>query len=419
MSTVTNTGSERESLLTRPFLIVTLTAFVFFIYIGMLIPIVPLFIEGPLNEGEFGIGVTVAVFALGAICARPLLGRLADRYGRRVLMVVGATIAGLSGIASSQITDFWQLLFLRGLTGIGEAAVFVGAATLIADMSPRDRRAEGASYFSVAVFGGIGMGPIIGEALLDDTNFERAFFVAGLFAFLAAGIAMFAPSRVENDDVVDDTIASAAPATGRRKLIHPAAIMPGLVLACGVAAFSSFAAFIPDYSRSVGMASSGALFTVYALVSVSVRIFGATLPERLGPRRAVTIALSNVLIGLTILASSPTIPGLWIAAVFVGFGMAFNYPSLLALTVNRASDSDRAWAVSSFTMFFEVGSVAGGLLIGSFAQVVGKQLGFLGGVMFCLLGLYILRFRLVPAGSPDAGPAHLVASVSYTPVAGD
>ncbi len=419
MSTVTNVGTERESLLTRPFLIVTGVAFVFFVYIGMLVPIVPLFIEGPLGEGEFSIGVTVAVFALAAISARPLLGRLADRYGRRVLMVGGAALAGLSGIASSQISEFWQLLALRGLTGIGEAALFVGAATLIADMSPRDRRAEGASYFSVAVFGGIGMGPIIGEALLDDTNFERAFVVAGLFAFLAAGLALFAPARVDTDDVIDDTIASAATATGRRRLIHPAAVMPGLVLACGVGAFSAFGAFVPDYSRSVGMASSGALFAVYALVSVLVRLFGATLPERLGPRRAVTIALSNVLIGLAILAAFPTIPALWIAAVFVGFGMAFNYPSLLALTVNRASDSDRAWAVSSFTMFFEVGSVAGGLLIGAFAQVVGKQLGFLGGVAFCLLGLYLLRFRLVPVGSPEAGPSYVDHSISYTPVAGD
>ena len=419
MSTVTNVGTERKSLLTRPFLVVTGVAFVFFVYIGMLVPIVPLFIEGPLNGGEFGIGVTVAVFALAAICARPLLGRLADRYGRRVLMVGGAALAGLSGIGSSQISEFWQLLALRGLTGVGEAALFVGAATLIADMSPRDRRAEGASYFSVAVFGGIGMGPIIGEALLDDTNFGRAFVVAGLFAFLAAGLALFAPARVEIDDVIDDPIASAASATGRRRLIHPAAIMPGLVLACGVAAFSAFGAFVPDYSRSVGMASSGALFAVYALVSVLVRLFGATLPERLGPRRAVTIALSNVLIGLAILAAFPTILALWIAAAFVGFGMAFNYPSLLALTVNRASDSDRAWAVSSFTMFFEVGSVAGGLLIGAFAQVVGKQLGFLGGVAFCLLGLYLLRYRLVPVGSPEAGPSYVDHSISYVPVAGD
>ena len=419
MSTVTNGGGPAQArLLTRPFVIVTATALVFFVYIGMLIPIVPLFIEGPLGRGEFGIGLTIAVFAGAAIVARPVLGRLADRYGRRVLLVGGASVAGLAGIASSQVAEFWQLLVMRGVMGVGEAAVFVGAATLIADLSPRDRRAEGASYFSVAVFGGIGVGPIIGELVLDDTRFEQAFIVAGCFALLAAVVALFAPARVAPLDAVEDTIASAASESGGRRIMHPAALMPGIVLASGVAAFSTFGAFIPDYSREVGLATSGGLFAAYSLTSVLVRIFGATLPERLGPRRAVTIALGTLGIGLSILAIVPTVAALWVASVFVGIGMAFNYPSLLALTVNRASDSDRAWAISSFTMFFEVGSVFGGLFIGGFAQVVGKQTGFFGGVVCCLIGLYLLRFKLVPAGSPDAGPAHRIP-VPYTPVAGD
>ena len=419
MSTMTNTGGqERARLLTRPFVVVTASALVFFIYIGMLIPVVPLFIEGPLGLGEFGIGLTIAVFAGAAIVARPFLGRIADRYGRRVLLVGGASVAGLAGIAASQVIEFWQLLVLRSVMGIGEAAVFVGAATLIADLSPRDRRAEGASYFSVAVFGGIGIGPIIGEFVLDDTQFEQAFVVAGCFALAAAVVAMFAPARVAPLDPVDDTIASAAPASGRRKIMHPAALMPGVVLASGVAAFSTFGAFIPDYSREVGLATSGGLFAAYSVTSVLVRIFGATLPERLGPRRAVTIALGTLGIGLSILVIVPTVAALWVASVFVGIGMAFNYPSLLALTVNRASDSDRAWAISSFTMFFEVGSVFGGLFIGGFAQAVGKQTGFLGGVLCCLVGLYLLRFKLVPAGSPEAGPASRTAE-AYTPVLGD
>jgi len=412
--------ATRERLVTRPFVVVTVTAFAFFVYIGMLIPIVPLYIEGPLGRGEFGIGLTIATFAGAAIIARPFLGRLADRYGRRAIIVGGALVAGLTGLVMSQATEFWQLLPLRAVMGVGEAAVFVGAATLIADLSPADRRAEGASYFSVAVFGGIGIGPVIGEFVLDDTRFEQAFVVAAGFALAAAVIALFAPARVESPNPPGaNTIESAQRTTGRRKLIHPAAIMPGLVLASGVAAFSTFGAFIPDYSRSVGLATSGGLFAVYSLTSLLVRIFGATLPERLGPRRAVTIALSNVLIGLSILAAFPTVPALWIASVFVGFGMAFNYPSLLALTVNRASDSDRAWAISSFTMFFEVGSVFGGLVIGAFAQMVGKQTGFLGGVACCVVGLWLLRARLVPADAADAGPEPRLPSAPLTPVAGD
>jgi MFS family permease len=416
-SDVTVGGKENAQLITRPFVIVTLTAFLFFIYIGMLIPIIPLFIEGPLHSGEFGIGLTVAVFAVAAIAVRPTIGHIADRYGRRRLIMAGAVLAAAGGALSGQADSLWQLLTMRAFTGIGEAAVFVGAATLIADLSPRDRRAEGASYFSVAVFGGIGIGPIFGEWILNESQFERAFLVAGSFALLAAAMAWFAPARVESLDDDATTGESAKAASGWRRFIHPEALMPGLVFACGVAAFTSFASFIPEYARTVGLPSSGGLFALYALISVLVRIFGAKLPEQLGPRRAVTIALGNVMIGLLILATIPAVPALWIAAAFIGVGFAFNYPSLLALTVNRASDRDRAWAVSSFTMFFDVGSAVGGLAIGAFAQVVGKQIGFLGGVLSCLIGLWVLRTKVVPAGAPDAGPiAEQQQSRPYIPV---
>jgi MFS family permease len=423
VSVQTVTEPEQGRLITRPFVLVTSVALIFFVYVGILIPIVPLYIEGPLDAGEFGIGLTVAVFAIAAIAVRPIVGRIADRFGRRVLMVGGALLAAAGGALSGHTSELWQLLGLRGVMGIGEAAVFVGAATLIADLSPRDRRAESASYFSVAIFGGLGVGPILGEWLLGgDDDYTQAFMYAALFAVAAAVLACFAPSRVESPaDEVDGAHHIPSAADDKRPLIHHAAVLPGLVLACTVAAFATFGAFIPDYSREVGMAASGGLFAVYALSSLLIRVFGARMPEQLGPRRAVTIGITNIMISLLILSLIPAVPALWVAAVFMGLGVAFNYPSLMALTVNRASDRDRAMAVSSFTMFFEVGSAIGGLLLGAWAQLVGKQYGFLGGVVFCVVGLWLLRSKVVPPDAPDGGPAvtHTVAGVNYIPVAGD
>jgi MFS family permease len=419
MSALTDLHDGRPRLVTRPFVLVTGIALIFFVYVGMMVPIVPLFIEGPLDAGEFGIGLTVAVFALTAILARPVVGRIADRYGRRVLMVGGALIAAAGGALSAYAVSLPQLLALRGLMGIGEAAVFVGAATLIADLSPRDRRAEGASYFSVAVFGGLGVGPILGEWLLGGDHFARAFTCASLFAVGGAIVALFAPSRVVSPDADPETDDLTVPA-GKRPLIHPVALLPGLVLACSVAGFAAFSAFIPEYSRDVGLSESGGLFALYALVSLVVRVVGARWPEQLGPRRAVTIGMGNILAALLILALVPSTAALWVAAAVMGVGVAFNYPSLMALTINRASDRDRAMAVSSFTMFFEVGSAVGGLVIGAFAQMVGKQTGFLGGVAFCALGIWLLRTKVVPAGSPDGGPVRVpVERLDYIPVAGD
>lgn len=407
--TTENDPGRPPRLVTLPFVIVTFTAFAFFVYIGMLIPIIPLFIEGPLDAGELGIGLNIAAFAVAAIVARPMIGRLADRFGRRSIIVTGAVLAAFAGASVGQVESLWAMLPLRMLTGIGEAGVFVGAATLITDLSPRDRRAEGASYFSVAVFSGLGVGPILGEYVLDDTLFERAFLVAGAFALIASAIALFAPNGSTVADDASTNEIEPIERSGWRAYVHPAALLPGVVLAAGVGGLTTFFSFAPDYARTVGLANSGGLFLVYSLVSLVIRIFGAKLPERLGARRAVTMALVSMLVGLVVLGAVRSVASLWIGAALIGLGAAFNYPSLLALTVNRVSDSERASAVSSFTMFFEVGSAVGGLTIGAFAQVVGKQIGFFGGAASCLLGLWLLRVYVVPVGHPDGEPSGSVA----------
>lgn len=396
-----------DRLITIPFLVVTIAGLMFFMYIGTLLPLIPLYIEGPLGGGEFGVGLNVAAFAAAAVVARPFIGRLANRYGRRAVMVGGTLLAATGGAGMSQVDALLPLLGFRALTGVGEAALFVGAATLIADLSPRDRRAEGASYFSVAVFTGLGLGPVFSEWLLDDTQFERTFIAGAIFALCAAAVASFAPSFIVSPDSQTGRTVEVADGPARRGLaqyIHPAAVLPGLVLALGVGGLTTFFLFIPEYSRDIGLGSSGGLFLVYSLMSLLIRIFGATLPERLGPRRMVTVALSAFAVGLLAIAIFDAIWALWFAAVLIGIGAAFNYPSLNALTVNRVNDSDRADAISSFTMFFEIGSAFSGLTIGALGEIVGKQSAFYGGVAMVLVGLFVLRRYVVPLGALDAGP---------------
>ncbi len=134
-------------LITGPFVSVTLTAFVFFFYIGMVLVTVPRFIEEELGYGEFGIGLAVASFAIAAVFARPFLGRLTERFGRRAMMMAGALIAAAAGAVMGLATELWHVLALRAVMGLGEAALFVAAATLIADLSPPNRRARSCQLF--------------------------------------------------------------------------------------------------------------------------------------------------------------------------------------------------------------------------------------------------------------------------------
>ncbi|MEO6570487.1 MAG: MFS transporter [Ilumatobacteraceae bacterium] len=361
----------------------------------MVLVTVPRFVEEELGYGEFGVGLAIASFAVAAVVARPFLGRLTERFGRRSVMMAGALLAASAGAFLGFSTELWQVLVLRAIMGLGEAALFVASATLIADLSPANRRAEGASYFSVAVYGGIGAGPVLGEYVLADDRYAATFLVAAGLAALAAVTVLGVPKRVDR---------ASAPAADDAKppLFHRRAFWPGMVLASGIAGFSAFTAFIPEHSRSVGLGGAAGLFLVYSAVSLSLRLFGAKLPERLGEHRMVTVALVALMASLVLMGVAAEPWALWVGAGLMGVGMAFLYPSLMANVVNRVGDHERASALSSLTMFFEIGTIVGGVVLGGVGQILSKQAGFLGGAVVAAIGLVALWQTVVEAPTPVA-----------------
>lgn len=407
-------------LITPAFLAVTAAAFAFFAYIGVLVPIIPVFVEDDMRGGELGVGLAIASFAGAAILARPLIGRMIELHGRRAVMIGGSLLAAIVGVFYGYVDSLPLLLVLRALSGVGEAALFVGAATLVADLSPDDRRAESASYFSVAVYAGIGVGPVLGEFVMSNNGMRTAFVLASGFAALAAALSMAIPAWVdpvrESTTLRGVTTTDSAGAPGAQLLIdidpsrrspfvHRDALGPGSVLAIGMAAFAVFSAFLPEYSRSLGLSGSGGLFAVYSAVCLVLRLAGARIPERLGPRTSVTIAFVALGTGLALLAVVAQPWALWAAAALVGLGMAFMYPSLMAITVDRAPESERPRAIGSFTMFFEVGTAVGGLGLGAVADVFGKRSGFGLAVTLCALGIWVLWTRVVPAVATTSAAA--------------
>lgn len=385
----------RPRLVTSEFLIVTAATGLFFLCVGIQIPLLPRLIEEQLGGSEFDIGLNLAVFSVSAILIRPVLGPWGDRYGRRVLMIGGSLLASIGLLLSSFVEHRWELLPLRAIGGIGEGALFVGAATLVSDLAPSHRRAEAASYFSVAVFGGIGIGPVIGEALTTGDRFGRGLVAASVFAFAAAVCSLFVPRNgagAATQQPIEQPIEHIRPV----HRFHRDAIRPGVVLALGIAGFATFTAFVPEHARNVGLSGSKWVFAIYSVVCLVVRLFGARLPERLGLARAISIALGFLAIGLVALFALATPAGLFIGASLIGVGMSFIYPALMAVTANGVPEHERARVISTFTMFFEVGSAGGALTFGLLAEVTSKRGAFLGGAMSALLGLWYLWRVLIP-----------------------
>ena len=153
-----------------------------------------------------------------------------------------------------------MLVVARLVTGAGEAAMFVGVATAAQDLAPDHRRGEAASYFSVALYGGLAVGPPIGEALGHG--------YVTLWVALAASLG---PGRAGQH------VDPAGP-HGRRR---PRRAASSSATPCGRASSSSSASsrsprssFVPLYAEDLGQSSVGAVFGLYAGLVLIVRIVG-------------------------------------------------------------------------------------------------------------------------------------------------
>ncbi|MEY2588583.1 MAG: hypothetical protein QOJ67_567 [Acidimicrobiaceae bacterium] len=391
-------GRGEEQLITPAFVWITTAALAYFVAIGVLAPVLPRYVEDELGGGGVQVGLAVGAFAVSAALLRPTVGRIGDQRGRRVLVIAGALIAAVSVLGYDLAVNLPVLIGMRLLTGVGEAAIFVGAATAVQDLAPSSRRGEATSYFSIAVYGGLGIGPVLGEYVRTTWGFHPTWAVAAGLCLLAMVIAAQMPDA---RPVVDP---DAPPAT--RRWLHPAAVRPGVILALSSCGYAGFGAFVPLYIKQIGLDSAGGVFLEYAVAILAVRILAARLPDRIGSVRGASIALLLQAGGLGAMAVFASAAGLYAGTLIFAMGTSLLYPSLFPLVVDRAPDSERSQAVATFTLFFDVAQGLGAFVLGAVVSIGGNERwAFAGAAALVAFGFVLLRSagrsRYEPAPSPS------------------
>ena len=383
------------SLLTPRFAVVMLASFAYFAGMGALLPTVPRFVEDELGGGGLQVGIGVGSFAVSAALLRPWVGRLGDTKGRRVLAIGGSLVVAVSIFAYGAASSLALLVVARLLTGAGEAAGFVGFATAAQDLAPDHRRGEAASYFSVALYGGLAVGPPVGEAL-SDHGFGVVWAVTGGCALLAALFSVWIP-RGRTVEVAAD-----------RSVLQHDALWPGLILLLGLIPFTAFSAFVPLYAEDIGIGTVGPIFGLYAGLVLMVRIVGARLPDRIGWRRGSTIALCAVTTGIWLVAAWGSVASIWAAAVGLAVGMSLLYPALFTAVMAAAPESERSHAVGTFSVFFDLSQGFGATLVGAVVSLSSERGGFAAAGALAAMGLvaqWMLRDRIGRRRDTPPAPA--------------
>ena len=375
----------RPRLVTPRFALVVTSGIFYFLSIGVVIPEVPRFVKNELNGGSIAVGVTVGALFVGAVLLRPLAGRIGDRYGRKLLIIAGAATVGLSMLGYALADSLGALIAARVVTGLGEAAFFVGAATMITDLAPVERRGEAISYWSVAVYSGFAFGPAIGETVQRHSGYTTLFLLAAALGFTSALLGCFTreTERARHEGPP-------------QPLINRRALGPGTVLFAGLVATAAFGAFVPLYGPEVGIDDVAIVFVVFGLLVLAIRVIGARLPDVLGGARAGTVALVATGAGMLIMAAWGSAAGLMAGVVVFAIGSAFMYPAMLLMALEGSTEQDRGSAVGTISSCFDLSQGIGSLVVGGVAALTSYRGAFAASAIASVFGVAILWRWVVP-----------------------
>jgi MFS family permease len=153
---------------------------------------VEFFLAGYLPEvvhlNSFLTGVIITSIIGVAIFARPYLGRISDRIGRRIPIVAGLVISGIPLLIIPFTSDFWILLVLAIIYGVGFAAVTAAAPALITELVPKDTVGTSMGFFDTVMDVGQTIGPIISGLVFAASLQYSALFFSLTFVLLLSCI---------------------------------------------------------------------------------------------------------------------------------------------------------------------------------------------------------------------------------------
>jgi len=158
---------------------------------SFVVPFLPLYVQQLGVHGTTRITLWAALLsggsAIGMAVASPIWGVLADRYGRKIMVMraafSAALIIGLMGL----VTSVYQLLALRLLQGMLTGTVSASQA-LVSAQTPRDRLGFALGLMQTAVFIGNSVGPLAGGLVAEAVGFRLSFGAAGLLLFTCGAL---------------------------------------------------------------------------------------------------------------------------------------------------------------------------------------------------------------------------------------
>jgi MFS family permease len=316
-----------------------------------------------------------------------MLGKLADKRGRKLVLLIGTTVAAIAPFGYLVFTSIPLLFFLRIFHGISIAAFTTGYTALVADLAPVAIRGEIISYMSLTAPIGLAVGPAIGGYLQETSGYARLF----LFTAAVAVIGLLCASQVINPPLNTERPLERQNNNFWQILLSPRVRVPAIVMLLVGTSVGAVHVFVSLFIKSTELSFNGGLFfTVSAISSFTIRVFAGRASDRFGRGLFITFGIAAYALACVLLWQANSTNAFLISAIAEGCGGGTMISMITTMMADRSLPQERGQIFAICMAGFDLGIAIAAPIFGYVSEQVGYRNMF--GCSAALTVLALLTF---------------------------
>jgi predicted MFS family arabinose efflux permease len=392
-----------EHVATRPAFAIILTITLTGIMGNVLITAALPDIADDLHISHAQLGMLVAATTTPGILLAPVIGMLADRFGRREVVVPCLALFGLSGGLAAFAPSFETLLALRFLQGIGSAGLINLAVVLISDHWEGVERTRVLGRNAAALTASIVVLPPVG-GLLTSLGSWRTTFLPYWIGVVSAAVVWFKlPRSPRRPGTLRGQVRATLPVLRTWAVLGP--VLLGLFVFLLI--FGLFLTVVPLYlddEFGVGPTGRGMVLALPAVTSTISALSVGRARARFGVTTVIVFGLALFTLGFGLAAVVPSVLAVCAAALLYGGGDGLLIATLQDTVAQVAPPESRGTVIATWVGFARAGQTAGPLLAGVGLDALGARPVFAIGAAMALALIGAQRWLLASAADPATAP---------------
>ncbi|AUZ68355.1 MULTISPECIES: multidrug efflux MFS transporter [Citrobacter freundii complex] len=370
--------------------------------ISQILPFLPLYISqlGVTSHEALSMwsGLTFSVTFLISAIVSPMWGSLADRKGRKLMLLRASLGMAIAILLQAFATNVWQLFLLRGVMGLTSGYI-PNAMALVASQVPRERSGWALSTLSTAQISGVIGGPLMGGFIADHVGLRAVFCITAALLVVSFLVTLFLIK-----EGVRPTIKKSERLSGKAvfaSLSHPALVISlffttMVIQLCNGSIGPILALFIksmvPDSSNIAFL--SGLIASVSGISALISAPRLGKLGDRIGTERILMATLIFAVVLFFAMSWVTTPLQLGVLRFLLGFADGAMLPAVQTLLVKYSSDQITGRIFGYNQSFMYLGNVAGPLMGATVSAMAGFRWVFIATASIVLINIWQLAIAL-------------------------